>query len=68
MRDLLFAVASAAALAMANPATAQMYLPPSPGVTGPPSYTPPGYTPTPPELHASWGDGPQLFVARTACE
>jgi hypothetical protein len=48
MRDLLFAVASAAALAMANPATAQMYLPPSPGVTGPPSYTPPSYAPTPP--------------------
>ncbi len=48
MRDLLYVVASAAALATANPATAQMYLPPSPGVTGPPSYTPPGYTPTPP--------------------
>ena len=48
MRDLLFVVASAAALATANPAMAQMYLPPSPGVTGPPSYTPPTYTPTPP--------------------
>jgi hypothetical protein len=48
MRDRLFAAALAAALAMANPALAQMYLPPSPGVTGPPSYTPPGYTPTPP--------------------
>jgi len=48
MRDLIFVVASAAALATANPATAQMYLPPSPGVTFPPSYTPPTYAPTAP--------------------
>jgi hypothetical protein len=50
MKTLLFVLASTAALAMANPATAQMYLPPSPGGTVP-SYTPPGYTPpsyTPP--------------------
>src|SRR5216683_1701175 len=45
MRDLLFVVASTAALAIANPASAQMYLPPSPGVTVSPSYTPPSYTP-----------------------
>ena len=47
MKNLLCAVASTAALAMANPAAAQMYLPPSPGVAAPPSYTPmpPSYTP-----------------------
>ena len=68
MRDLLFVVASAAALAMANPATAQMYLPPSPGVTGPPELHASDLHANAPELHASWRDGPQLFVARSACE
>jgi len=48
MRHIVLVLASAAALTTANSAMAQMYLPPSPGVTASQSYAPPTYTPAPP--------------------